>query len=98
MAVVGPCGSGKTKIIFKLLKGETFYLKFGRVLNFYKDFRPILKDEINTCGIQIELVIFDGFDRLRKIENILLVFDESCEEIYNVKEFVKIATAGRRLR
>ena len=28
-------------------------------------------------------------------ENILLVFDGSCEEIYNDKEFVKLATAGR---
>ena len=38
---------------------------------------------------------FDGFDRLRNIEIILLVFDDSCEEIYNDKEFVKLATAGR---
>ena len=32
---------------------------------------------------------------MRNIENFLLVFDESCEEIYNDKEFVKLATAGR---
>ena len=43
----------------------------------------------------MEFVQFEGFDRLRNIENILLVFDESCEEIYNDKEFVKLATTGR---
>ena len=32
---------------------------------------------------------------MRNNENILLVFDDSCEEIYNDKEFVKLATAGR---
>ena len=52
-------------------------------------------DELNARRIHIECVKFDGFDRLRNIENILLVFDDSCEEIYNDKEFVKLATAGR---
>ena len=32
---------------------------------------------------------------LRNIENFLLVFDDSCEEKYIVKEIVKLATAGR---
>ena len=41
------------------------------------------------------MVKFDGFDRLRNIENVLLVFDDSCVEKYNDKEFVKLATAGR---
>ena len=32
---------------------------------------------------------------MRKLENVLLVFDDSCEYIYNDKEFVRLATAGR---
>ena len=52
-------------------------------------------DELNARRIHIEFVKVHGFDRLRNIENILLVFDDSCEEIYNDKEFVKLATAGR---
>ena len=32
---------------------------------------------------------------MRKLENVLLVFDDSCEDIYNDKEFVRLATAGR---
>ena len=77
------------------MKGRSFYPKFGRVLPFYKNVQPIIRVELNARRFQIEFVKFDGFDRLRYIENILLVFDESCEEIYNDKEFIKLATAGR---
>ena len=97
MAVVGPSGSGKTELIFKLLKGRIFYPKFGRILLFYKDIQPILRDELNAGRIQIEFVKFDGFHCLRNIENILLVFDDSCEKIYIDKEFVKLATTGRHI-
>ena len=95
IAVVGPSRSGKIELIFKLLTERTFYPKFGRVLFFYKGIQPILSDELNAGRIQIEYVKFDGFNRLRNIENILLVFDDPCEEIYKDKEFVKLATAGR---
>ena len=93
MAVVGSSESGKTEIIFKLLKGRTFYPN-GRVLYFYKDIQLIVRDELNVRRIQIDFVNIDGFDRLRNIENILLVFDDSCEEIYKDKDFVKLATTG----
>ena len=52
-------------------------------------------NEVNARRVQRKFVKFDEFDRLRNIENILLVFDDSCKEIYNDKEFVKPATAGR---
>ena len=32
---------------------------------------------------------------MNSLANCLLVIDDSCEEIYNDKEFVKLATAGR---
>ena len=37
----------------------------------------------------------NGFESLRNLENVLHVFDYSCEDIYNDKEFVRLATAGR---
>ena len=46
-------------------------------------------------NINIEFVKFNGFDGLRNIEKVLLVFDDSCEEIYKDNEFVKLATVGR---
>ena len=81
MAVVGPSGSGKTELIFKLWIGRTSYPKFERVLFFYKDIQLVVTDELNARRIHIEFVKFDGFNRLGNIENILLVIDDSCEEI-----------------
>ena len=81
MAILEPSASGKTELIFKLLKGRTFYPKVGKVYIFYKHIQPIVKDDLNARRIQIEFVKFDGFDRLRNTKNILLVFDDSCEEI-----------------
>ena len=45
--------------------------------------------------VNVEFMKFDGFESVRKLENVLLVFDDSCEDIYNDKEFVRLATAGR---
>ena len=62
---------------------------------FDKDIQPIVLEKFNALSIRINFVKFDGFDRLRIIENILLVFDDSCEEIYIDKDLVKLATAGK---
>ena len=43
-------------------------------------------------------VIFKKYANLEFLNNLgncLLIIDDSCEEIYNDKEFVKLATAGR---
>ena len=95
LAIVGPSGSGKTELIFKLLKGKTFYPKFQRALYFYKEIQPLYSEKSNTHSIDLTFIKFNGFDSLRNLEKILLVFDDSCEEIYNDKDFVKLATAGR---
>ena len=95
MAVVRPSGSGKTELFFQVIECEFFYPKYGRVLFFYKNIQPIVQVNINAPSIQLEFVKFDGFDRLRNIENIPLVLENSCEKIYNDKELVKLATAGR---
>ena len=97
LAIVGPSGSGKTELIIKLLKGKTFYPKFQRAIYFYKEIQPIYSEKSNTHSIDLFFIKFNGFDSLRNLENILLVFDDSCEEIYNDKDFVKLATAGRHL-
>ena len=38
---------------------------------------------------------FNGFESLRNLENVRLVFDGSCEDIYKEKDFIRLATAGR---
>ena len=38
---------------------------------------------------------YANLEVLNNFENCLLIIDDSCEEIYNDKEFVMLATAGR---
>ena len=85
LAIVGPSGSGKTELIFKLLKGKTFYPKFQRAKHFYKEIQRIYSEKSKTHSIDLTFIKLNGFDSLRNLENILLVFDDSCEEIYNDK-------------
>ena len=37
MAVVGPSGCGKTELIFKMLRGNTFYPKFNNIIFLYRE-------------------------------------------------------------
>ena len=46
--------------------------------------------------MDIEFVPCLYFSMIKKLEDCLLVFDDSCEEIYQEKEFVKLAVAGRQ--
>ena len=43
----------------------------------------------------IEFLKYSGFDITKNLSHCLLIYDDSCEEIFNDKEFVKIATSGR---
>ena len=95
MAIVGPSGSGKTELILKLLMGNTFYPKFGTVLYLYKEMQPAFSEKVSSREVDVKFMKFDGFESVRKLENVLLVFNDSCEDIYNDKEFVRLATAGR---
>ena len=85
LAIVGPLGSGKTELIFKLLKGKTFYPKYRRAIHFYKEIQRIYSEKSNTHSNDLTFIKLNGFDSLRNLENILLGFDDSCEEIYNDK-------------
>ncbi len=89
MSVVGPSGSGKTRLIFQmLLKRLSLILK-----RFHQEYQDIF-DKIQSL-LNIEFVSCVDFDFIEKLENCLLIFDDSCEEIYNDKRFSKLATSGR---
>ena len=45
--------------------------------------------------MNIFMTKFSGSEFFSQLKNCLLVFDDSCEEIFNDKEFSKLATAGR---
>ena len=93
MALVGPSGTGKTHLIFRMLQGHTFYPKVEPIYFFYKEYQHLF-DKVSKI-LQIQFIKFSSFDVINDLSNCWLVFDDSCEEIYNDKEFVKIATSGR---
>lgn len=96
MAVVGPSGCGKTELIFQMLLQKTFYPRFKNIFFFYREWQSAYK--YFEEKLPIEFVRYTGFEITKSMENVLLIFDDSCEEIFNDPEFVKIATSGRHRR
>ena len=92
MAVVGPSGCGKTELIFKM-SGNTLYLKFNHILCSYREMQQIYIKMEQKLGVFFNK--YANLDFLKNLENCLLIIDDSCEEIYNDKELVNLATAGR---
>ena len=94
MSVVGPSGSGKTELMFHMLQGNSFYPRFQKIYYFYKEFQPLFREKQGSLA-RIEFIKHSGLEITKNLSNCLLIFDDSCEEIFNDKEFVKIATSGR---
>lgn len=93
MAVVGPSGSGKTQLIHKMLRGPTFYPKFEKIYFFYREYQNLYKEL--QKDVDVEFIACIDFDFIEKLSDCLLVFDDSCEEIYQDPRFLKIAISGR---
>ena len=94
MSIVGLSGSGKTELMFHMLHGNSFYQRFEKIYYFYKEFQPLFR-EMQGSIARIDFIKYPGFEITKNLLNCLLIFDDSCEEIFNDKEFVKIATSGR---
>ena len=93
MAVVGPSGCGKTELFFKMLIGSALYPKFNNIIFLYREMQQIYIKMEKTLGDTFKK--YTNLELLDSLANCLLIIDDSCEEIYNDKEFVKLATAGR---
>ena len=93
IAVVGPSDCGKTNLIFRIITGNTFYQNFKNVIFLYHEMQPIYSQVEQHSNIVFKK--FTNLEFLPNTENCLLIFEDSCEEIFNDKEFVKLATAGR---
>ena len=98
ISLVGPSGSGKSRLIFDWLKIGTFQPEFDKIYYFYQHYQPLyglMKEKIKNIEF-INGIDFQFIEQLpNNGKNYLLIFDDSCEEIFNSKEFVKVATAGR---
>ena len=95
LAFAGPCGSGKTDLMFNMLEGRSFYPAFPKTYYFYKQFQDTFTAMQQNIP-PIEFIKFSGLDITKKLSDCLLVYDDSCEEIFSDKEFLKIATSGRK--
>ena len=93
MAFVGPSGCGKTELIFKMLSGNTFYSNFNSVMFLYREMQKIYIKLEKTIPVTFKK--YTNLEILNSLANCLLIVDGSCEENYNEKEFVKLATEGR---
>ena len=70
---------------------------FIRVYNFYKDFQPLFREKHASIAC-IGFIKYSGLEITKNLSNCLLIFDNSCEEIFNDKANVKIATSGRHCK
>ena len=93
MAVCGQSCCGKTELIFQMLLRNTFYPKIRSTYYFCQHEQPKFSS-IERNWI-IFFINFYGFDFISQMENSLLIFDDSCEEIFNERELFKLATAAR---
>ena len=98
ISLVGPGESKKPQLIYQWLKNDTFQPKFDENLIFHQHFQPLydvtLREIENIEFVQgVKLDLIDSLDN--NGTNYLLIFDESCQEICNSRDFEKIAAAGR---
>ena len=82
-----------TELIFKMLLVGTFFPEFQTIFYFYQHDQP--KFQSLEKKLNIHFKKFSNFELNSELENCLLVFDDSCEEIFNDKKISKLATAGR---
>ena len=94
MSIVGPSDCGKTELLLRILKCSSFYPRFEKIYYFYKEFQPLFKDMQRVIP-GIEFLKYSSFDITKNLSHCLLIYDDSCEEIFNYNEFVKRATSGR---
>ena len=98
MSIVGPSGCGKSHLIFDMLRSRTFFLDFDKVLYFFKHSQPLF-EQMSREFPMLEFIGSLDFDLIDNLPdngtNYLLVFDDSCQEIYKSQKFIDLATAGR---
>ena len=96
MSLVGPGGSGKTRLICNVSITSNLSSQAAKYLLLLQGISAIIQRMAEK--LNIEFVPCLDFEMIKKLENCLLVSDDSCEDIYQKKEIVKIAVAGRQKR
>ena len=92
MSGVGPSGSGKTRLISSMLTSKTFYFRFEKFYYIYGDFQLDFKEVEKKMNI--EFINCLDFEMIKTLQDCLLIFDVSFEEIYQEKDFVRTSVSG----
>ena len=85
MSIVGPSGSSKTELMFHMLQLKSFYPRLEKIYYFYKEFQPLFR-EMRGRIARVEFIKYSGLEITKNLWNCLLIFDDSCEKIFNDKE------------
>ena len=75
-----------------MLTSKTFYPRLEKIYYFYRDFQLLFKE---VQRMNIEFINYLDFE-IKTLQDCLLIFEDSYEEIHQKKDFVKIAVSGRR--
>ena len=93
VAVEGPSDIGKTQLIFNMLVRGTYKLHFSKIFKqpskTYKNLQtevPLVKKKLSIKFLRLQSVVF-----LVDLKDCVLIFNDSCEEIYSNKTCVKLA-------
>ena len=95
MSVSGHSGSGKTGLIFQMLLKGIFYPSYNKIFYFYLNDQPKYRSFVSHNKFDIEFIKLSSFEFVNNLRDCMIVFEDTCEEIFNEKDFVKLATAGR---
>ena len=76
-----------------MLSGNTFYPKFKTGIFLYREMQQTKIKMEKKLGVTFKK--YANLEFLIGLANCLLIIDNSYEEIYNDKEFGKLAIAGR---
>ena len=95
MFIWGPSGFSKTDLIVQMLLRGTFYPSYNKIFYFYLHDQPKSRSLVFQRKLEIEFKQLSSFEIVNNLRDCLIVFDDTCKEIFNEKSFVKLATAGR---
>ena len=95
MCFSGPSGSGKTDVIFKCFSEVhsihriTIYFVFMFTIN------PNTVPFVSHNKFYIKFIKLSSFEIVNNLRDCMIVFDDTCEEFFNEKDFFKLPTAGK---
>ena len=81
---------------FTCCRGNSF-IRVSKKYYFYNEFQPLFREKQGSIA-RIEFIKYSGSDVTKNLWNCLLIFNNSCEEIFNDTEFVKIDTSWRHCK